>query len=68
MSEAISEANNDNLEWYLPLTDSIIEMIKCHDLSRVVNGDKESLEKVGLLLYRIPAIGIVICLHILHVL
>ena len=48
IKQAIDEANNDNLEWYLPLTDSIIGMIKCHDLNRVENGDKESLKKVGL--------------------
>ena len=48
ISQAIGEANNDNLEWYLPLTDSIIGMIKCHDLNRVANGDKKSLERVGL--------------------
>ena len=48
MNQAIDAANNDNLEWYLPLTDSIIGMIKYHDLSRVANGDKESLENVGL--------------------
>jgi hypothetical protein len=50
MKAALAEANNDNLEWYLPLTDSIIGMIKCHDFkrSRVANGDKKSLEEVGL--------------------
>jgi hypothetical protein len=44
IKQAIDAANNDDLEYYLPLTDSIIGMIKCHE----ANGAKESLKKVGL--------------------
>lgn len=50
---ALNEANNDNLEWYLALTDSIIGMIKCADVNSLGNGNKEALEKVGLLPYGI---------------